>query len=941
MDTHAFDEAYKTLTKAQKEAVDTVEGPVLVVAGPGTGKTHVLTLRIANILKTTDAKPEQILVLTFTDSAAHTARTRVKKYVGERTGEKIMFSTFHGFADRVIHEHLESFPEWKDKRLMSDVEATILWREVFETVPLTLLGSSKSPFHALPEIAKLYDDLRRECISHDDYRAFKKEEEERLLADPKLRYVRGGKGGDAGELKPEGHEKIARLTKIDEAITLMEAYEALKNERGLADFSDVLFALVEALSHDSVLVADLQETFQYILADEHQDANRLQHALLDALSFDDHPNLFVVGDEKQAIYRFQGADSSHFEEFTRKYPRALVVTLTDSFRSNEGMLSLAYDFAVSMLPTSTREHARLKAFREAESSKLLLRAPDPLQEREQVATMVANLIASNVPPHEIAVIGSTNKTISLFSQHLVARGVPTLKAGDISLTERASIRALLALCKTVADPLDIASLRESLLAPWITTSIEERALLLRTTRDRELWESLHTALPHEQKLIQELRQDALSRSPIEVFTKLLALSGARDWYLAHPEGIAELPLVHKLFSHIENIGAEKGYESFARVIDALAKGLSHGYSTVKTTLLSEEGKITVITAHKAKGMEFQHVFIVGLTESEWEKGGRAKTVPSPIDTKKTLDDAARQFYVALTRAKDAVVLSYPLESVEGRAKKPSVLIPEGLTEIEALTVPTLPVMHETKQGSELIGALTRRYLTHDGLSPSALNEYLTSPPTFFAKRVLRLKEAENLAMVIGTAVHAGVASFLTYRDEDRAFGALHASITKSLLARNTTYDTLTASAVRRLHAFLASPFREATALHIEETFSKREVHEGVEVLLSGKADAVISYGGRTLLVDFKTSSKGKSGVKLYQLQLAFYDYLLKEMGISLDGAAIIEIGESDVALYDVPLDEVRTELTGTLNEVLKELLQNTWREGEESEYDALLSHFTT
>lgn len=939
MDESVFTKAYTTLTPAQKEAVDTVEGPVLVVAGPGTGKTHVLTLRIANILRTTDTRPEEILVLTFTDSAAQTARARVKKYVGERMGEKIMFATFHGFAERVIREHPESFPQWKEKRLMSDVETAMVWRDVFETVPLKLLASAKSPFHSLPEVSKLYEDLRRECVSRDDYRVFKKEEEERLLADPKLRYVRGGKGGEAGALKPEGHEKIARLDKIDEAIALMEAYEAQKEERGLADFSDVLFALVEALRHDSVLIASLQETYQYVLADEHQDANRLQHALLDALSYDDHPNLFVVGDEKQAIYRFQGADSSHFEEFAKKYPRATIITLTDSFRSTKDILTLAYEFAVSLLPLHGREHATLNAFYEADTTKLLLRAENPLSEREQVSTMIEHLIHTGVPPHEIAVIGSTNNTITLFSQHLLAKGIPALRAGDMSLTSRASIRTLLALCKTIADPLDTASLREYILAPWLPYPLSERAHCIRTTREKDLPEALAERFPELHTSIETLRQDALSLSPIEVFSKALTVSHARDWYLNHPEGVSELPLVHKLFSHIENIGAEKGYESFALVIDALVKGLSHGYATVKTSLLSQEGKVTVITAHKAKGMEFEHVFIVGLTESEWEKGGRAKTIPSPIDTKKTLDDAARQFYVALTRAKSGVVFSYPLSSSEGRAKKASVLIPPNITEVEALTSPVLPLMHTTVKGSDLVFELVLRYLTHDGLSPSALNEYLTSPPTFFAKRVLRLKESESLPMVIGTAVHAGIASYLKHHDEERAYQALYGSIHGSLLSRNQTFTALTEGAVRRLHTFLASPFSEASGTHIEETFSRTESYLGHTVLLSGKADAILSHEGRTLLVDFKTSSHGKAGVKDHLLQLAFYDYLLAEAGIAIDGAGIIEVGEKDIALYDAPLDEAREELAKVLPEVIRELLDNTWRVGEESEYDALLDLF--
>jgi DNA helicase-2/ATP-dependent DNA helicase PcrA len=936
-DPKLFTEAYARLNEAQKKAVDTVEGPVLVIAGPGTGKTHILTLRIANILKITQANPGNILVLTFTDSAARTVRTRVAALIGEQAAREIFISTFHGFADHLLQQYQDSFPQAIGKRLAGDVESTLLWREVLENEELVALRTTKSPYFYLRDLARLRDDLLRERISLADYRAWADAETDRIKSDESLVYLRDSKYGAKGEMKPEGFKKLERLEKVYEAARLIEAYEALKVERDVYDFADVLRIAVDGLAEDADLRATIQEQYQYVLADEHQDANALQHALLDVLAYDEHPNIFVVGDEKQAIYRFQGADSSHFKTFTEQFPRAEVISLDTSYRSRQGILDASHGL-IQAVPAATGAHMALTGRSEAASLSVLA-APDPLAERDQIAQLVEAAIKEGTEPHEIAIIASRNGTADQFAETLAARGVPTLRAGDVLLSSRPIMRGVLALMRAVADPLDSASLRESLLAPWWPMTLTERAELLRQNRDRELETALASAMPAVAETIAALRAAALTTAPLPLLSKLLADSGARAFLLSHADHFEDITLMRKVFMHIEELVQRNPDQSFADVVRIFTQAHEHGLESVKTSVTMMEGKVTVITAHKAKGMEFKKVFVVGMNARQWEKGGMPAKIPSPVDQSRSLEDITKLFYVAITRAKDDLVISYAVESAEGKDTPPSVLIPAGLSEITPDFDP-LPILHETVNASKLVCELVHEFLTKDGLSPSAMNEYLESPSTFFARRVLRLHEPEAPATAIGIAVHAGIAAYLEAKSEGAAYVALSRVLKKSLLPRTAAYDRVVTHARESLAQYIAHDGTLKEAIAIEQGYSITKEIAGHVVKLQGKVDAIFQVSGGECIVDFKTSSDVHIKDEKHARQLAFYDLLLRANGHNTTHASIVQVGPEHVEEFPVPLtDETRATLSITLEEIIDELWTGKWRSGEPSDYDDLLKLF--
>lgn len=926
-----FQGMYKKLTPTQRQAVDTVEGPVVVLAGPGTGKTHILTLRIANILRVTQASPDSILALTFTDSAVRTMQKRLTALVGEKTARQVTIATFHGFAELVRAEYPEVFTDDADKRLMGDVEKTLLLREAIDTAEIDQLRPAKMPYTYLRDILSFYDELMREGGTLSSYRAWGEKTVRALTADESLQYKKGAK---VGELTKAGQEKVSRLARVEEVARILEQYQQLKDTRGLMDFSDVLIGVINHIKDDEGLQSDLQERYQYILADEHQDANATQHNLLNLFAYDDHPNIFIVGDEKQAIYRFQGAEVGAFKSFTDIFPLSVVIRLSASFRSYQHILDTAHEIA-----NETENHPRLTAVRgDNGESVSIVTAEDPLDERAHAVTIIEGLINDGVLPHEIAIIARKNITADLFADALSAQGLPVLRAGDLSLTARPIMRALMSLMGYVANPMQFADLRVALLAPWWSLPTADLLMLLHKTSDSELLNALASKYPDTARVLASCVDRALVQTPIACFSYVFAESGARDYLLSHENHLDDIALVRTLMMYLESVVLLTETTSFAEAFSSLSKAREHRLSPVKVSVTEREGFVTVITAHKAKGMEFRYVFIPDCTENTWEKGGVASKIPSPFETnsKQTYDDVRRLFYVALTRAKDHTYISYAKTSAEGRERLLTSIVPMGLSETKVVSE-VLPLLHSTINAPRKIQTLIEFHLENKGLSPSAVNEYMESPATFFARRVLRIHEPPTPALIYGSAMHAALAAALSSVEVDEVHMTLERVFLRSLLPRDSAFEKLRSEAHNALKAVLPELATLGTPVHIEKTFSMARDIDGVAVELSGKIDATFKQGNKLFVADFKTGSSVSAKNETYVRQLALYAAMLGANGEIIDGGLLL--GVSEKGIKQVPVSVGITEQETALvdmDTVVRELRSGVWRRGATSDYDALL-----
>jgi DNA helicase-2/ATP-dependent DNA helicase PcrA len=306
-----FEEKYKKLNIAQKEAVDAIEGPVMVIAGPGTGKTNILTLRIANILLKTDTAPENILALTYTTAGVISMREKLVEIIGDRAYRVNIF-TFHAFCEHIIKEFPFYFEELGGARVIGDLERVEIIESIIKKNNFEHLVSFHDEFSFLNKIISGILSIKKEGLTPEEFinklSSWKKE----LLSNEDSYYKKDYGEYKKGDLKPAEEEKINK--KIERGRELGEIFssyqEELKN-KGLYDFSDMILYVLEELSKNKELKADVQEKYQYILIDEHQDTNQGQNNIIEFLTDEMHlegkPNVFIVGDENNLFINFKAS----------------------------------------------------------------------------------------------------------------------------------------------------------------------------------------------------------------------------------------------------------------------------------------------------------------------------------------------------------------------------------------------------------------------------------------------------------------------------------------------------------------------------------------------------------------------------------------------------------------------------------------------------------
>ncbi|MBI3421203.1 MAG: UvrD-helicase domain-containing protein, partial [Candidatus Sungbacteria bacterium] len=351
MENTVFQKLYSQLNPEQKEAVDILEGPVMVVAGPGTGKTKVLTLRIANILLQGKARPEEILALTFTENAAANMRRRLFEILGA-SAYAVNISTFHGFCNEIIRQNPDSFlveggtktkSAYGEGGNIPEVDQAQILEEIIKSGNFEHFNLQNPYVNYIAIIKKAISDLKREGVSHDEYAAIVGKAEEELAGREDLYHT---KGPHKGKMKGEYQEARKRIEKNKEFCEVYQRYRGKLSEAGDYDYEDMILYVTRALRHDTDLRRRLCENFKYILIDEHQDTNSAQNEVVERIVQKEAPprqgsgqaNIFVVGDEKQAIFRFQGASLANILHFKDKFPASKIITLQKNYRSHQKII---------------------------------------------------------------------------------------------------------------------------------------------------------------------------------------------------------------------------------------------------------------------------------------------------------------------------------------------------------------------------------------------------------------------------------------------------------------------------------------------------------------------------------------------------------------------------------------------------------------------------
>lgn len=918
MENNAFAIAYNKLNPAQKEAVNTIEGPVMVIAGPGTGKTQILTLRIANILKVTDARPENILALTFTEAGARAMRERLHTYIGQ-AAYRVNIHTFHEFAGNLIRLYPDSYERAVGGRPASDLEKVSIIEAIIETGKVRSLRPHGNPAFYVKPIMSALALMKREYITPDKFVAIINKQEENLSHTPKLHE----KGAHKGKVRSEYQKLEKELVKNRELLFVYRAYDNALTEGNLYDFEDMIFETVEALEKNEDMLRDLQERYQYILADEHQDVNGSQNRILELLaSFHDRPNLFVVGDEKQAIFRFQGASLENFLFFEEQFPHTKTIALTENYRSIQKVLDLAQELITEVDSPAASLRVPLTAYTKNIGVIEKKVFTHEAIEDEELVSNIKNLIADGVKPDEIAVILRSNKEVEAMAVALRLVDVPASATADGDILYHPITTAVRALIKAVLEPANEEALFTILHAPYwgisrtdLVKALQARSYarsLSKIFSDQAILTSLELdnvlAFNQVMSVLDEARSKLVDEAPHRILQFLLEKSGFIK-HLMKTNDIEGGRVVRRLYDEIESQVRTHETSTLVDISNMFGIRIIHGLPLNAPYIHTNHSSVQVMTAHKSKGLEFEHVFIPHLNDVRWGDSKRATYFRIPItkqvddDAYDALDDERKLLYVAMTRAKTGLYLSYARQNNDGRPFSGSPLLDEiGQALISEIDISKFEADFDPLSSLSLVqkpilidNKFLQLTLKDRGLSATSLNNYLLSPWNYFYRNVLRIPELQAESAQFGTALHNTLRKATLYRAQNNTLPDVN--LLKSYLESELDKLPLNVHSYTRFHErglesllvyldYVGASLPSVTKEEVKfEAKLKTGLAEYPEVLLTGNIDRLDydSEGNLIRVVDYKSGkpkTRGyiegtvKDGTGDYKRQLTFYALLL-------------------------------------------------------------------
>jgi len=917
-----FDEAFAKLNDEQRKAVDTVEGPVTVIAGPGTGKTQILTLRIANILLKTDAKPENILALTFTNSGVYSMRKRLKELIGD-TAYRVNIFTFHAFSEYLIKEFPFYFPQFEYSKVIDELEKVKIIEKILTEGRYENLTSFHDDFMYVVAIKKAIDAIKQEGHSPEQYRVLIPEWSDALFSDEGVYYKKKYRQYAAGDMKPSEKLKIEnRIIKAQEVADIYEEYQKEITKLQRYDFSDMVLSVLGVLEKNEDFKYDVQEKYQYVLVDEHQDTNSGQNKLVEYLTDAEHlngrPNIFTVGDEKQSIYRFQGASEETFGHFHSLFKDITTIALKDNYRSTQNILSGAH----AVITQSMSQSQELLSHSKGNDLITIGGFANYKMELIFVANDIKEKISSGIQPEEIAIIFRSNKHVDDIKSVLAHKGIPFTIHAKSSVFDAIDIRNIVTLLRVIKNPHDEESLSQALLINFLKLDPYDVIRILNKRRHysdkglalidclasdkflKEMGVENREEVIGFSEMIKNLIISANNNQFTDFLKEFLMKSGYTHFMLGSNQSLDKLMVIDKFFDEIKKqCNSARGHytlEHCLTMIDA--------YRAYRIDIENKnpeiEGGIQLMTAHGSKGKEFQYVYIVNATRSQWEKSRGFGGITLPIPSYKGgLDDERRLFYVAMTRAKESIWITYSETDWEGKQQEKSQFIdeiPEDYVEYIVLKD------SDSKYGDDLklfLDPYTKKSTIYDidfikelyfkqGLNLTALNNYLECPLKYFYRNLVRLPSAYSPFLIYGNSMHESLEKFFLLSKDKEVVQKkdMLLSLFKNSIKGSDMNDADLAKYQKKGLEALSDYYDEyakswSLKVRIEESVSRDiALNNKEELRLTGKIDKIEYLGseldGPIAIVDYKTgkgySEKNKDNRESLRRQIVFYHMLLED-----------------------------------------------------------------
>ncbi len=798
------------LNAEQREAVDHIEGPVLVIAGPGTGKTHILAARIGRILLETDTQPQNILCLTFTDSGVRAMRQRLLQLIGPEA-HRVHIFTFHSFCNNIIQDNLELFGR-HELEPVSDLERIEMIRRMIDKLNVShplKRGQTDAYFYE----SHLYDLFQR--MKTEDWTVeYVHNQIDTYLNDlpnrKEYRYQVTRGTFKKGELKQaKFDDTLERMERLKAAAALYPAFQQAMEETRRYDYNDMILWVLRAFEENEALLLNYQERYLYFLVDEYQDTNGAQNNILRKLiEYWDNPNVFIVGDDDQSIYEFQGARLKNLTDFYATYELDIkLVLLRQNYRSSQFILdtsnALIYNNQIrivnslSNLGIEKQLVGRHPQFAKSDIVPKIIAYPNRTQEEAAIVQQIEQWQSEGFSLEEIAVIYARHKQAQNLIALLEKKGIPYNTKRKVNVLDLPLIRNVREILEYLQDelqqshsgehwlfrilhfnflnilPADVANVSVYIASFGQETRPRWRDVL----RDEHLLSKLN--LERTELLLQWAQltdnwlHDATGASLPSLLEKIINRSGLLKWVLEHPDKTWLLQVLKTFFDFVQAETERNPRLTLRQLLDMLrsmdANRLAIGLNKVT---VAEKG-VNLVTAHSAKGLEFQRVFLLDCVKDSWEPAARGNHYRFPMPDTLTfsgeedaLEARRRLFYVAMTRAKEYLQLSYSQQDRNGKDLQRTIFVDEILQneqlKVEAQEVPEAILLeYQILQLTEMPvpilppqdRATVQRLLENFKLSISSLNQYLKCPLGFYYEDVLKAPITESESAIYGTAVH--------------------------------------------------------------------------------------------------------------------------------------------------------------------------------------------
>lgn len=806
-----FREEYERLNERQRLAVDSIEGPVMVIAGPGTGKTQILASRVGKILLETDARPENILCLTYTDAGVVAMRKRLLLFIGS-DAYKVNIYTFHAFCNDVIQENLSLF-EKNALDPISDLERIELFKELIDSFPKNhLLKRYRGDvYFEINNLQQLFSTMKREGWTPAYINQKIDEFISNLTTREEFTYKRKFREFNVGDLKKDRiEEEKEKKEKLRAAVNEFDRFQQMMRKRNRYDFDDMINWVIKAFEENKNLLSTYQEKFLYILIDEYQDTSGTQNRIIELLiNYWEKPNVFVVGDDDQSIYRFQGANVENMISFADSYKKDLMtVVLTNNYRSTQPILDISKTLIdrnaerlVKQLPglskdlrsshhhTSTLTH--LPLIKEYETQR---------QEMIDITLQVQRLLAEEIPAGRIGIIYKENKYGEELAQYFKLRNIPVFTRRNLNIFELPLAKKIILILKYIAAEHDVPyggdeMLFEILHLDWFHIPAVEIAKLsveaadnkfdTKTSLRRLLYEKataipkdlfsqgIHEGLKKASATLEKFIGDVPNVTLQQLFENIIRQTGILSYIMQSPDKHWQLQVLTGLFDFVKEETRRNPLMKLQQLINIIELMENEEIALPLVQVSGSDKGVNLLTAHGSKGLEFEYVFFAGCNASFWEKkrkpgGGYSlpDTMFSSHPKSKDDEELRRLFYVALTRAEKHLFISFSRFKNDGKDLEPSMFIAEildqhllpaekvfisdeVLAEFNALQFGEAEAPEIEKIEKEFVDRLLEKFV----MNVTALNNYLRCPLEFYFKNLIRIPSPKNEATEFGSAVH--------------------------------------------------------------------------------------------------------------------------------------------------------------------------------------------